>query len=57
MENPIETKNMNIFERYLTLWVSLCIISGIVLGKIAPYAGTYLSQDQALVPDKFLNEK
>jgi len=24
------------FERYLTLWVGLCIIGGIILGKIAP---------------------
>ena len=27
---------MNIFERYLTVWVGLCIIGGIVLGKLAP---------------------
>jgi ACR3 family arsenite transporter len=26
----------SIFEKYLTLWVALCIISGIALGKIAP---------------------
>jgi len=26
----------NPFERYLTLWVGLCIIAGILLGKIAP---------------------
>ena len=26
----------NIFERYLTLWVGLCIIAGIILGKFAP---------------------
>ncbi|HEX3954326.1 MAG TPA: ACR3 family arsenite efflux transporter [Stellaceae bacterium] len=24
------------FERYLTLWVALCIIAGIVLGRVAP---------------------
>ncbi len=30
------TKSMNIFERYLTIWVALCIIGGIALGKIAP---------------------
>ncbi|MBU0679426.1 MAG: ACR3 family arsenite efflux transporter [Verrucomicrobia bacterium] len=29
-------KAMNIFERYLTVWVGLCIIIGIVLGKLAP---------------------
>ncbi len=27
---------MNIFERYLTVWVGLCIVGGIVLGKFAP---------------------
>ncbi len=32
----IETKSMSLFERYLTVWVGLCIISGIVLGKVAP---------------------
>jgi hypothetical protein len=24
------------FERYLTLWVALCIIAGIVLGRLLP---------------------
>ena len=27
---------MNCFERYLTLWVFLCIIAGIVLGQVLP---------------------
>jgi ACR3 family arsenite transporter len=27
---------MNLFERQLTLWVGLCILAGITLGKIAP---------------------
>ncbi len=27
---------MNVFERHLTLWVGLCIIGGIALGKLAP---------------------
>ncbi len=31
-----ERKMTNIFERYLTVWVGLCIVIGIVLGKIAP---------------------
>lgn len=29
-------KGLNIFEKYLTLWVVLCIAGGIVLGKLAP---------------------
>jgi ACR3 family arsenite transporter len=27
---------MNIFERYLTLWVFLCIVTGVVLGQMMP---------------------
>ncbi len=27
---------MSVFERYLTLWVFLCIVAGIVLGQVAP---------------------
>lgn len=34
--NKLNTKGMNIFERYLTVWVGLCIVGGIVLGKLAP---------------------
>ncbi len=29
-------KQMGFFERYLTVWVGLCILIGIALGKIAP---------------------
>jgi len=31
-----DRKMTSIFERYLTVWVGLCIIGGILLGKIAP---------------------
>jgi ACR3 family arsenite transporter len=31
-----DRKMTSIFERYLSLWVVLCIIAGILLGKIAP---------------------
>ena len=32
---------MSFFERYLSVWVVLCIIGGILLGKVAPeFAGT-----------------
>ncbi len=31
-----ERKMTNIFERYLTVWVALCIVGGIALGKLAP---------------------
>ncbi len=29
-------KTMNVFERYLTLWVALCMVTGVVLGKALP---------------------
>ena len=32
-------KGLNIFEKYLTLWVVLCIAGGIILGKVACGAG------------------
>jgi ACR3 family arsenite transporter len=31
-----DSKQMGFFERYLTVWVGLCILIGIALGKIAP---------------------
>lgn len=31
-----ERKMTSIFERYLTVWVGLCIVGGIFLGKLAP---------------------
>jgi ACR3 family arsenite transporter len=35
-------KGLNIFEKYLTIWVGLCIVGGIVLGKVAPAVASYL---------------
>ena len=36
-----ERKMTSLFERYLTVWVALCIVAGILLGKLAPgLAGT-----------------
>ncbi|MGC4097948.1 MAG: ACR3 family arsenite efflux transporter [Nitrospira sp.] len=35
---PILPKRLNLFERYLTVWVGLCIVAGIVLGQSAPAA-------------------
>jgi ACR3 family arsenite transporter len=37
-----ERKMTSIFERYLTLWVLLCIIAGIILGKFASGVARYL---------------
>lgn len=35
-------KMSSVFERYLSVWVILCIIGGILLGKIAPGVARYL---------------
>jgi ACR3 family arsenite transporter len=37
-----EGKGLSLFEKYLTLWVILCIGAGIVLGKLAPDVATFL---------------
>jgi ACR3 family arsenite transporter len=37
-----DRKMTSIFERFLSLWVILCIIAGILLGKIAPGVAQYL---------------
>jgi len=39
-----ERKMTSIFERYLTLWVGLCIIGGILLGKVAPNLSSSLDK-------------
>ena len=37
-----KTKGLSGFEQYLTLWVVLCIVAGIILGKIAPGVAKFL---------------
>ena len=37
-----DRKMTSIFERFLSLWVVLCIVAGILLGKIAPGLAQYL---------------
>ena len=31
-----KSAGLGFFERFLTLWVALCIVAGIVLGHLAP---------------------
>jgi len=38
----VQEKKLNVFEKYLTLWVVLCIAGGVVLGKVAPGFAKYL---------------
>ncbi len=37
-----QSKGLSIFERFLSLWVVLCIVAGILLGKTAPEAAVFL---------------
>jgi len=40
--NPNPRKMSSVFERYLTVWVILCIVIGIILGKTAPGTASFL---------------
>ena len=44
-----EQKGLNVFEKYLTIWVVLCIVGGILLGKIAPRMAQYLDSMSIMV--------
>jgi len=36
MPNDADTRKLNAFERFLSLWVALCMVVGIAIGKLAP---------------------
>ena len=36
MSESDESRKLNLFERYLTLWVGLCMLIGVALGKLFP---------------------
>ncbi|MCK4240679.1 MAG: arsenical-resistance protein, partial [Candidatus Atribacteria bacterium] len=40
----VKEKNggLNVFEKYLTVWVLLCIVIGIIFGKVIPGVAKYL---------------
>ena len=42
--SPVATpaNDLGFFEKYLTLWVALCIVAGIALGKLAPGIASFL---------------
>ncbi len=37
-----QQKGLGFFEKYLSVWVILCILAGIILGKVAPGVAKYL---------------
>jgi ACR3 family arsenite transporter len=44
MSQPIARKRLAFFERYLTLWVFLCMVAGVALGKLLPEFTAALSR-------------
>ncbi|MEN6608182.1 MAG: ACR3 family arsenite efflux transporter [Bryobacteraceae bacterium] len=36
VQPQVEAKRLNLFERYLTRWVGLCMIAGVLMGKLLP---------------------
>jgi len=44
-------KGLSLFERYLTVWVILCILGGIALGKVAPGIAQWLDAQAITVGD------
>jgi ACR3 family arsenite transporter len=41
-KNRQSSKGLGFFEKYLTIWVLICIALGILLGKFAPHLAKYL---------------
>src|SRR5579872_6523537 len=43
---PAAPKRLAFFERYLTVWVFLCMVAGVIAGKLLPGLTARLSQMQ-----------
>jgi len=37
-----ERRELGLFEKYLTLWIAICIVIGLLLGRFLPALGQYL---------------
>lgn len=42
--NPTSNPGISFFERYLTVWVALCMVAGVALGKFLPAVPEFLNQ-------------
>ena len=51
MENVKAERKLHIFEKFLTIWVILCIVAGITVGKLAPSVAKYLDGLAIIVND------
>lgn len=43
MQEKLQT-NMDFFQKYLTVWVILCMIIGVLIGKFIPEIPAFLNQ-------------
>ncbi|MGL1832702.1 ACR3 family arsenite efflux transporter [Rhodocyclaceae bacterium SMB388] len=43
-KEPVEGGGLGFFERYLTVWVALCIVAGVALGQLLPAVPDALSK-------------
>jgi arsenite transporter len=43
-KDPVEGGGLGFFERYLTVWVALCIVAGVALGQLLPAVPQALSR-------------
>ena len=50
-EEPKAGGGLNVFEKYLTVWVGLCILGGILLGRLAPGLAEFLDGIAIYVDD------
>jgi len=39
---PESEESLGVFEKYLTLWIAICIFIGLLLGRFLPQFGQYL---------------
>jgi len=42
--NDEKNQGIGFFQRYLTVWVALCMIAGVLIGKFLPEIPTFLNQ-------------
>ena len=50
-EQEASGKGLSFFEKYLTLWIGLCIAGGILLGRVAPGVAAYFDSLSVYVGD------
>lgn len=44
MSKKQNTSGISVFQKYLTVWVALCMVSGVLIGKFLPQIPTFLNQ-------------